>query len=208
MKKLLALILLITLLGCLNISEPESENIVEMEERTKNLEDSIVGLIETGVNFLNNELKKELNEKNHTNELNAPIPPKLELKQEEDVEYDYLANITGVWSDESRAYGTTVFEINFIDSLKTLKYIYTPSDIDRRFNDSVDINYLYDISIKKIDDKKNTVSFYLTKKGKGFKKPMRKNPIWTVRLNPRNDSQITLTTNKGKKYKPDYVREY
>ena len=37
---------------------------------------------------------------------------------------------------------------------------------------------------------------------------MRKNPIWTVRLNPRNDSHITLTTNKGKKYKPDYVREY
>ena len=195
MKKLLVSIISLTLLGCLNISEAESENIDEREERTKNFEDSIVDLLETGITFLNNELRNELKSEKG-------------LRDKEEVEYDYLANITGVWSEESHSYGTTVFEINFIDSLKTLKYIYTPSDFDRRFNDSVDINYLYDISIKKIDDKKNTISFYLTKKGKGFKNPMRKNPIWTVRLNPRNDSHITLTTNKGKKYKPDYVREY
>ena len=208
MKKILVSIISLTLLGCLNISEAESENFDEKEERTKNLEDSIVGLIETGVNFLNNELKKELNEKNHTNELKAPIPPKFELKQKEEVEYDYLADITGVWSESGHIYGTTVFEINFIDSLKTLNYIYTPSDFDRNLNDSVDINYLYDVSIKNIDNKKHTVSFYLTKKGKGFKEPMRKNPIWTIRLNPRNDSYISLTTNKGKKYQPYYVREY
>ena len=123
-------------------------------------------MLETGITFLNSELRNDIKSE------------KL-LRDKEEVEYDYLASITGVWSDESLSFGTTVFEINFIDKLKTLKYIYTPSDLDRRFNDSVDINYLYDISIKKIDDKKHTVSFYLTKKGKGFKKPMRKNPIWT-----------------------------
>ena len=187
--------MLLFFLGCLSIPENDNEEIAELEQRTKNLEDSIVGLLETGITFLNSELRNDIKSE------------KL-LRDKEEVEYDYLASITGVWSDESLSFGTTVFEINFIDKLKTLKYIYTPSDLDRRFNDSVDINYLYDISIKKIDDKKHTVSFYLTKKGKGFKKPMRKNPIWTVRLNPINDSYITLTTNKGKKYKPDYVREY
>ena len=43
MKKILVSIISLTLLGCLNITEAESENFDEREERAKNLEDSIVG---------------------------------------------------------------------------------------------------------------------------------------------------------------------
>ena len=60
MKKIIVFIISLTLLSCLDISDPQAENIDEMEERTKNLEDSIVGLIETGITFLNKELKENL----------------------------------------------------------------------------------------------------------------------------------------------------
>lgn len=199
MKKLLALILLITLLGCLNISEPESENIVEMEERTKNLEDSIVGLIETGITFLNKELKENLEADSKSNG-----EEKLEST-------DLLFEVTGVWSEEDVLDGTTVFEINFdSDSLKTIKYLFTPTDIDRKYDDSVDVDYLYDVSIKNIDNKRHIVSFYLTLQGKDFKEPMRTNPIWTIRqhFGWNNSFTISLTTHKGKSYDLDWVREY
>jgi hypothetical protein len=118
MKNVFIYLLPLFFLGCLSIPENDNEEIAELEQRTKNLEDSIVGLLETGITFLNSELRNDIKSE------------KL-LRDKEEVEYDYLASITGVWSDESLSFGTTVFEINFIDKLKTLKYIYTPSDLDR-----------------------------------------------------------------------------
>ncbi len=213
MKKILVSIISLTLLGCLNISEAESENFDEREERTKNLEDSIVGLIETGVTFLNNELKKELNEKNHTNELKAPIPPKLELKQEEEVEVEkVLSAVTGVWSNSHKIIknGISVVEINFDShNNKTLKFKYSPDDYYSKFEKEVDI--LYDILIKNIDYKKNTISFYLIKKGERFKEPLRENTIWSIKLINKsfsNDFNIELIMDKGELYELEWVREY
>ena len=57
--------------------------------------------------------------------------------------------------------------------MKTIKYLFTPTDTDREYNDSVDVDYLYDVSIKNIDNKRHIVSFYLTVKGKVFKEPKR-----------------------------------
>ena len=128
----------------------------------------------------------------------------------ESEERDILYDVSGVWSEETIFKGTTVFEINFFDSLKTLRYIYTPSDLDRKHDDSVDVDYLYDVSIKNIEKTNNIVSFYLTKKGENFKKPMRQNPIWTIKKHVGwNDKfTISLTTHKGKKYDLGYVRDY
>jgi hypothetical protein len=214
MKKILVSIISLTLLGCLNISEAESENFDEREERAKNLEDSIVGLIETGVTFLNNELKKELNEKNHTNELKrSPIPPKLELKQEEEVEVEkVLSAVTGVWSNSHKILknGISVVEINFDShNNKTLKFKYTPDDYHSKFEKEVDV--LYDILIKNIDYKKNTISFYLIKKGERFKEPLRENTIWSIKLINKsfsNDFNIELIMDNGELYELEWVREY
>ena len=129
----------------------------------------------------------------------------------ESEERDILYDVSGVWSEETIFKGTTVFEINFFDSLKTLRYIYSPSDLDRKHDDSVDVDYLYDVSIKNIEKTNNIVSFYLTKKGENFKKPMRENPIWTIRQYFRwwDDSfNISLTTHKGDIYDLGYVRDY
>ena len=199
MKKIIVFIISLTLLSCLDISDPQAENIDEMEERTKNLEDSIVGLIETGITFLNKELKENLKADSKSNG-----EEKLEST-------DLLSELTGVWSEEDVLDGTTVFEINFdSDSLKTIKYLFTPTDTDREYNDSVDVDYLYDVSIKNIDNKRHKVSFYLTVQGKDFKEPMRTNPIWTIRQHfGWNDSfTISLTTHKGKRYDLEWVREY
>ena len=199
MKKIIVFIISLTLLSCLDISDPQAENNDEMEERTKNLEDSIVGLIETGITFLNKELKENLKADSKSNG-----EEKLEST-------DLLSELTGVWSEEDVLDGTTVFEINFdSDSLKTIKYLFTPTDTDREYNDSVDVDYLYDVSIKNIEKTNNIVSFYLTKKGENFKKPMRENPIWTIKKHVGwNDKfTISLTTHKGKKYDLGYVRDY
>tara|TARA_B110001452_G_C14951461_1_gene332758 strand:- start:136 stop:585 length:450 start_codon:yes stop_codon:yes gene_type:complete len=129
----------------------------------------------------------------------------------ESEERDILNDVTGVWSEESITQGTTVFEINFFDSLKTLRYIYTPSDLDRKYDDSVDVDYLYDVSIKNIEKRNNIVSFYLTKKGENFKEPLRENhPIWTIRqhFKGRKTFTISLTTHKGKNYALGWVRDY
>jgi hypothetical protein len=116
MKKIIVFIISLTLLSCLDISDPQAENIDEMEERTKNLEDSIVGLIETGITFLNKELKENLKADSKSNG-----EEKLEST-------DLLSELTGVWSEEDVLDGTTVFEINFdSDSLKTIKYLFTPT---------------------------------------------------------------------------------
>ena len=127
-------------------------------------------------------------------------------------ERDILNDVTGVWSNSHTIYGRvdgpTVFEINFYDTIKTLKFTFTPKysmDNDKRADD------LYDVSIKNIDKENKILSFYLTKKGENFKKPMRENPIWTIRqyFHWWDDSfTISLTTDKGDIYDLGYVRDY
>ena len=127
----------------------------------------------------------------------------------ESEERDILWDVTGVWSNsntiDSRVYGPTVFEINFYDTIKTLKFTFTSN---RSYKN--DINDLYDVSIKNIDKENKILSFYLTKKGENFKDPMRENPIWTIRQYfSWNDSfSISLTTDKGDIYDLGYVRDY
>ena len=131
----------------------------------------------------------------------------------ESEERDILWDVTGVWSNsntiDARVYGPTVFEINFYDTIKTLKFTFTSNSSYRNGED--DINDLYDVSIKNIDKENKILSFYLTKKGENFKKPMRENPIWTIRqyFSRWNDSfNISLTTHKGDIYDLGYVRDY
>ena len=131
----------------------------------------------------------------------------------ESEERDILWDVTGVWSNsntiDARVYGPTVFEINFYDTIKTLKFTFTSNRSYRNGED--DINDLYDLSIKNMDKENHIVSFYLTKKGENFKKPMRENPIWTIRqyFSRWNDSfNISLTTHKGDIYDLGYVRDY
>ena len=130
----------------------------------------------------------------------------------ESEERDILWDVTGVWSNSNtinaRVYGPTVFEINFYDTIKTLKFTFTSNSSYRNGED--DINDLYDLSIKNMDKENHIVSFYLTKKGENFKKPMRENPIWTIKKHVGwNDKfTISLTTHKGKKYDLGYVRDY
>lgn len=211
MKKILAFILSLTLLGCLSISDPESENIDDMENRVKSLEDSIIGLLETGVTLLNNELKNDLKGKNYTNEVNrileknAPTSSQLEEKK-------VLSAVTGVWSDSHRIvkHGPSVVEINFdSQNNKTLRFKYSPDDYYSKYEKDVDI--LYDILIKNIDYKKNTISFYLIKKGESFKKPVRENKIWSIKLINKSfskDFNIELIMDKGELYEFEWVREY
>ena len=97
----------------------------------------------------------------------------------ESEERDILWDVTGVWSNsntiDGKVYGPTVFEINFYDTIKTLKFSFTSNRSYRNGED--DINDLYDISIKNMDKENHIVSFYLTKKGENFKEPLRENPI-------------------------------
>tara|TARA_Y100000589_G_C26947163_1_gene544888 strand:+ start:269 stop:718 length:450 start_codon:yes stop_codon:yes gene_type:complete len=134
----------------------------------------------------------------------------INIPETETEERDILWDVTGVWSKESYSDGITVFEINFFDSLKTIRLIYTPNELDKEFNREVDLDIVYDISIKSIDDENKIVSFYLNKKGENFKETMRGNPIWTIRQHFIWDDSFTisLTTDKGKNYDLRYVRDY
>ena len=70
-------------------------------------------------------------------------------------------------------------EINFnSEKNKTLKFTFTPKS---KYDKAVD--ELYNVLIKNIDNNNNTISFYLTKIGNGFKEPLRENPIWTLKQN-------------------------
>ena len=134
------------------------------------------------------------------------------LESGETEERDILYDVTGVWSNSytpiGLTYGPTVFEINFYDTNKTLKFKFTSNSSYK--NGSDDIDDLYDVSIKNIDKENKMVSFYLAKKGENFKEPIRENPIWTIRQYFQSDNtfNITLTTDEGKVYTLGYVRDY
>jgi vacuolar-type H+-ATPase subunit I/STV1 len=184
MKKLIFFLLTFFLIGCINFPESDIDNKDELEKRIKNLEDAI--------GDLKAEKQKESDE---------------EIEEEENLD-DILFEVTGVWNEE-KIYGIYVFEIDFRSKKnKTLKFKYTPDELGRLKN-KANINKIYNISIKNIDNEKNTVSFYITKKGKSFKSPIRENPIWTIRKKLSfSGFSLTLTTEKGEKYDLDYVREY
>ena len=125
-------------------------------------------------------------------------------------ERDILRDVTGVWSAKTYD-GTTVFEVNFDDSVKTFRLIYSPTDYNKKWENEIDIDDLYDVSIKNIEKRNNIVSFYLTKRGESFKEPIRENTIWTIRQHfGWNDDEytISLTTHKGDNYDLGWVRDY
>ena len=185
MKKVFVYLLPLFLIGCINFPESDIDNKDELEKRIKNLEDAIEGL--------KAEKQQESDE---------------EIEEKGEKLEDILFDVTGVWNADELD-GIYVFEIDFgSEKNKTLKFKYTPDELGRLKN-KANINKIYNISIKNIDNEKNTISFYITKKGNSFKSPIRENPIWTIRKKlSYSGFSLTLTTEKGEKYDLDYVREY
>ena len=185
MKNVFIYLLPLFFLGCLSIPESDNEGIAELEQRIKILEDAIEDL---------KAKKQQVDDE--------------EIEEEGEKLDDILFDVTGVWNADEID-GIYVFEIDFrSEKNKTLKFKYTPDEIGRLRN-KANINNIYNTSIKNIDNENNTVSFYITKKGKSFKSPIRENPIWTIRKKLSYSSfSLTLTTEKGLKYDLEYVREY
>ena len=186
MKKVFIYLLPLFFLGCLSIPESDNEGIAELEQRIKNLEEVVGNLKADSQQTYEEEIEFE--------------KPKVNEK---------LSKVTGVWSNsntiDGKVDGPTVVEINFNpEKNKTLKFTFTPkSSYDKA------VDELYNVLIKNIDNNNNTISFYLTKIGKGFKEPLRENPIWTLKQNLTfNGFTLSLTTANGEKYEPNYIREY
>tara|TARA_X000000950_G_scaffold39628_1_gene42728 strand:+ start:43 stop:612 length:570 start_codon:yes stop_codon:yes gene_type:complete len=189
MKKVFIYLLPLFFLGCLSIPESDNEGIAELEQRIKSLEEVVSNLKADSQQTYEEEIEEIDFDK-----------PKVNEK---------LSKVTGVWSNAHTVYGSvdgpTVVEINFnSEKNKTLKFTFTPKS---KYDKAVDV--LYNVLIKNIDNNNNTISFYLTKIGKGFKEPLRENPIWTLKQNLTfNGFTLTLNTSNGEKYELNYIREY
>ena len=173
MKNLIVPLVLLTFLGCVNVSETE----VELKNRISQLENEL----RNGSKVENDKFGNEL-----------------------------LSAVTGVWSNSNtlnaKLDGIRVFEINFgSDSLKTLKYLHTPSDNGEY------VDHLYDVSIKNINKEHKTVSFYLTKEGEDFREPMSENIVWSLKIIKKPFSKefnLELVMERGELYELAWVREY
>ena len=173
MKNLIVSLVLLTFLGCVNVSETEAE----LKNRISQLENEL----RNGSKVENDKFGNEL-----------------------------LSAVTGVWSNSNtlnaKLDGIRVFEINFgSDSLKTLKYLHTPSDNGEY------VDHLYDVSIKNINKEHKTVSFYLTKEGEDFREPMSENIVWSLKIIKKPFSKefnLELVMERGELYELAWVREY